>query len=62
MNILLITGFNRSVGSLSVKLVGGKTNLEGTVEVTYRGQTGVIADRNWGMEEANVVCKMLGFK
>ena len=45
-----------------IRLVGGRFDNEGTVEITYGGHTGVICDDNWDIQDANVVCRMLGFQ
>lgn len=47
-----------------VRLVFGSKYSEGTVEVYSNSQKswGMICDYGWGMQEANVVCRMLGFE
>jgi hypothetical protein len=44
-----------------IKLVGGRSNAEGNVEIYHFGRWGSICDDEWDMSEANVVCKSLGF-
>ncbi|XP_072170578.1 scavenger receptor cysteine-rich domain-containing protein DMBT1-like [Diadema setosum] len=44
-----------------VRLLGGKDDSQGRVEIYYYGQWGTVCDDWWGMEEANVLCRMLGF-
>ncbi|KAK3690830.1 hypothetical protein RRG08_021530 [Elysia crispata] len=46
---------------LSVRLVGGDEH-SGTVEMTYMGSTGVICDDKWNLNDASVVCRMLGYR
>ncbi|GFR73873.1 class A Scavenger Receptor (SRCR domain) with Serine Protease domain [Elysia marginata] len=46
---------------VTVRLVGGDEH-SGTVEITYLGSTGVICDDQWGLEDATVVCRMLGYR
>ena len=43
-----------------VRLVNGKTKLEGTVEVCHNDLWGLISDERWDTEDATVVCKQLG--
>ncbi|XP_038052403.1 deleted in malignant brain tumors 1 protein-like [Patiria miniata] len=46
---------------VTVRLINGNAPNEGAVEVQYRGQWGSVCGSNWRTEEANVVCRQLGY-
>ena len=43
-----------------MRLIGGQTELEGTVEVCVNNMWGLIGDGAWGDADARVVCRQLG--
>lgn len=45
-----------------IRLVGGSSSNQGTVEVCYYNTWGLVDDRNWGTQEAKVVCRQLNFQ
>uniref|UniRef100_A0A182NGU3 Scavenger receptor class A n=1 Tax=Anopheles dirus TaxID=7168 RepID=A0A182NGU3_9DIPT len=46
---------------LAVRLVGGPNTREGRVEINYHGTWGTVCDDDFGVREARVVCRQLGF-
>ncbi|XP_045474566.1 lysyl oxidase homolog 2-like [Harmonia axyridis] len=46
----------------AIKLVGGKGEYEGNVEILHSGRWGAICDDEWDMAEAKVICRQLGYK
>lgn len=43
-----------------VRLVGGSTSREGTVEVCFDNLWGLIADGGWDEKDASVICSLAG--
>ena len=45
-----------------VRLVGGDSSSEGRVEICHDNHYGSVCNDGWGQEEAEVVCRQLGFQ
>ena len=52
---------NNFTSLLQLRLVGGSDNLEGRIEILYYGSWGVVCDKSFGFNSANVACRQLGF-
>ena len=44
-----------------VRLVNGSSQTEGRVELCKNNTWGTVCDHSWGFDEAEVVCRQLGY-
>ena len=44
-----------------IKLTGGSSEAEGTIQVCFNNQWGLISKSGWSQKDAQVVCRELGF-
>lgn len=49
-----------STGKTPVRLTGGANELEGRVEIYFKGIWGSVCDDGWDINDGHVVCRMLG--
>ena len=47
--------------SSEIRLVGGRNQYEGRVEVNRSGEWQTVCDNSWNIAEADVVCRWLGY-
>ena len=45
-----------------IRLVGGLRPEEGRLEVLHHGKWGTVCDKGWGLADAHVACRQLGFQ
>ncbi|XP_071478253.1 uncharacterized protein [Diadema antillarum] len=58
---LICLGGTSTCDDYAVRLVGGSNEREGRVEILCDGQWGTVCDACWDINDANVVCRELGY-
>ena len=46
----------------TIRLIDGATSYEGRIEVFHNGVWGTVCDDRFGIDEAEVACRQLGFQ
>lgn len=44
----------------AIRLVGGRNDMEGRVEVCFQRQWGTVCNNSWNTKDAAVACRQLG--
>ena len=52
---------NAQCGDKKIRLIGGRLEIEGRVEVCLNGQWSTVCDSVWGSKHARVACRELGY-
>ena len=57
-----LTPYSFLLSSVDVRLNGGNSKANGRVEFFFNGLWGTVCATNWDLRDAQVVCRMLGYR
>jgi hypothetical protein len=61
LSILALFVCSSIAKKLKIRLVNGKHNYEGRIEVYHNDKWGEVCDHKWDLKGARVACRMLGY-